>query len=222
MRSTKIVATLGPATDGLVEPLVAAGVDVFRLNLSHGHPAQHAKRLRDVRKSAESQRRYVAILADLQGPKIRICGFNQGPVELCAGDFFTIDTELGNNEGTSVSVGTTYKNLAFELQSGDSLVLGDGLIELEVTDTSDSTVNTRVIVGGSLDSNKGINKRGGGLSAPALTEKDKSDLIFACDLEVDYIAVSFPRSASDMEEALSLANTNPKKNQAASRHSYRW
>lgn len=204
MRSTKIVATLGPATDGLLEPLVAAGVDVFRLNFSHGHPAQHAKRLNEVRRAAESQKRYVAVLADLQGPKIRICAFTPGSVELCEGDVFCIDAELGDSEGTRDSVGTTYLSLANELHTGDILVLGDGLIELEVTGTSDTIVNTRVIAGGTLDSNKGINKRGGGLSAPALTEKDKADLVFACELEVDYIAVSFPRSASDMEEARQL------------------
>ncbi len=205
IRHTKIVATLGPASDSLIEPLVASGVDVFRLNFSHGSHEEHGERVSNIRAAAARLGRFVAILADLQGPKLRIGGFaDRSAVELVPGHAFAIDASLGERQGDSRQVGTTHRRLAAEVACGDVLVLGDGLIELEVTGTQGQRVDCRVLSGGSLDANKGINKRGGGLSAPALTAKDKTDLAFACRVGVDYIGVSFPRSAADIEQARQL------------------
>lgn len=205
IRNTKIVATLGPGSDGRIERLVQAGVDVFRLNFSHGSHQEHGERVRRIRDAAASQGRFVAILADLQGPKIRIWGFaGVDEVELEAGAPFTIDCDLGERDGTAEQVGTSYQTLAEEVAAGDVLVLGDGLIELAVESVSGRAVHCRVLAGGALGSGKGLNKRGGGLSAEALTEKDYKDLAFACEQGVDWIAVSFPASAADMEQARGL------------------
>ena len=203
-RATKIVATLGPASDGRVGELLAAGVDVFRLNLSHGTHAEHAARIDLIRAESACLGRYVAIMADLQGPKIRIRGFAQGPVTLCRGACFAIDTALGDGSGSVDRVGTTYARLPSEVVRGDLLVLGDGLIELAVPGIVGGRVDCSVTAGGDLAAGQGINKRGGGLSADALTEKDRADLAFACSKNVDYIAVSFPREAADMDMARSL------------------
>ncbi len=205
IRNTKIVATLGPASDSKIEKLVAAGVDVFRLNFSHGSHEEHGERVRRIRAAAANLGTFVAVLADLQGPKIRIRGFaGADEVELEAGAPFTIDSALGEREGTPERVGTSYRPLAGEVRAGDVLVLGDGLLELEVQSAEDGRVRCRVITGGSLGANKGINKRGGGLSARALTPKDLDDLAFACQQQVDYIAVSFPACAADMRQAREL------------------
>jgi len=202
MRSTKIVATLGPASDDRIDELVDHGVDVFRINFSHGSHLEHGERIAAIRRAADRAGCFVAILADLQGPKIRICGFADGDgVELRAGAPFVIDAALGEHDGNGERVGTTYRALADEVRSGDVLVLGDGLIELEVEHCRGSAVHSCVRVGGLLGAKKGINKRGGGLSAPALTDKDEKDLTFACAAGVDYIAVSFPRNAEDMDTA---------------------
>lgn len=204
-RATKIVATLGPASDGRVAELLAAGVDVFRLNLSHGTHAEHAARIDLIRAESTRLGRYVAIMADLQGPKIRIRGFAQpGPVTLCRGACFAIDAALDDLSGSVDRVGTTYARLPSEVVPGDLLVLGDGLIELEVTGVHSGRVDCRVAAGGDLAAGQGINKRGGGLSADALTEKDRTDLAFACSKSVDYIAVSFPRAAADIDMARAL------------------
>lgn len=203
MRRTKIVATLGPASDALVEDLVLAGVDVFRVNFSHGRREENGRRIRAVREAADRAGRFVAVMADLQGPKIRIGGFADA-VDLQPGAEFAVDAALGAREGTSSQVGTTYARLAEDVTPGDVLVIGDGLIELEVVRASGSRVDCRVAAGGALSSGKGINKRMGGLSAPALTPKDKADLEFACRLGADYVAVSFPRAADDMVEARRL------------------
>lgn len=205
IRSTKIVATLGPASDSKIERLVAEGVDVFRLNFSHGSHAEHGERVRLIRDAASRLNRFVAILADLQGPKIRIRGFDgTDAVELVTGASFAIDGSLGEREGSAEQVGTSYGRLVEEVSPGDVLVLGDGLIELEVTSLQGSRIQCRVLSGGELGSAKGINKRGGGLSAKALTDRDRQDLAYACQQGVDYIAVSFPSSDADMREARRL------------------
>jgi pyruvate kinase len=205
VRNTKIVATLGPASDGLIERLVAEGVNVFRLNFSHGGHDEHGERIRRIRAAASKLGKFVAIMADLQGPKIRIRGFDGlEAVELEEGAPFTIDGRLGERAGTPERVGTSYRTLAREVAPGDVLVLGDGLIELEVAAVAGPEIHCRVLSGGRLGAGKGINKRGGGLSAKALTDKDREDLAFACDQQVDYVAVSFPASAADMAEAREL------------------
>jgi len=182
MRSTKIVATLGPASDPVIKNLVCAGVNVFRLNFSHGEQEEHAARIKEIRAIAQELDRYVAIMADLQGPKIRIQGFGAGAsVQLTTGADFAIDGALTEDAGDQFAVGTGYKDLASEVKPGDTLVLGDGLIELEVVSTEDARVQCKVLTGGELGAGKGINLRGGGLSAPALTPKDLADLKFACD-----------------------------------------
>ena len=207
-RATKIVATLGPASDQLIDRLVDLGVDVLRINFSHGTHQEHKDRIKQIRRAAKRHRRFVAILADLQGPKIRIRGFRDSPVLLTNGEAFCIDASLDEHQGDQSHVGTTWTRLSAQVSSGDTLVLGDGLIELEVTKTAAHSVHCRVVNGGELHSNAGINKRGGGLSAPALTEKDANDIEFACGLPVDYIAVSFPRSAADMREARRMVHAH--------------
>ena len=205
MRGTKIVATLGPASDPLIDTLVKTGVDVFRVNFSHGSHAEHARRIELVRAAAVAANRFVAILADLQGPKIRIGKFaDTDSIELETGATFAIDASLADDAGDTNQISTTYAKLATEISPNDILVLGDGLIELAVKDVVNTRIECLVTVGGRLGASQGINKRGGGLSAPALTSKDEQDIAFACAQEVDYIAVSFPRSAADMHQAREL------------------
>ncbi|MFC6632868.1 pyruvate kinase [Microbulbifer taiwanensis] len=206
IRRTKIVATLGPASDreGVLEAMIAAGVDVVRLNFSHGSAEDHRRRLAEVREIAARQGRTVAALGDLQGPKIRIARFKDGAVELSEGDAFVLDMALDSDAGDSARVGCDYKALVEDVAPGDKLLLDDGRLVLEVERVLDKQVNTRVVVGGKLSNNKGINKQGGGLSAAALTDKDKRDLETAIDIGVDYLAVSFPRTAADMQEARAL------------------
>jgi pyruvate kinase len=205
IRNTKIVATLGPASAAQIERLATAGVDVFRLNFSHGTQAQHGASIREIRAAAERIGKFVAILADLQGPKIRIRGFSGADeVELVPGAPFVIDTVLDERAGTAERVGTSHTTLPDEVAAGDVLVLGDGLIELQVLSVEGTKVACRVVAGGMLGSGKGLNRRGGGLSAAALTDKDHSDLAFACAEGVDYVAVSFPASEADMHAARAL------------------
>jgi len=205
-RRTKIVATLGPATDDrrVMAELIRAGADVVRLNFSHGGPEEHARRAAMVRDAALSVGRYVGILGDLSGPKIRIERFVNGHVELAEGARFTLDVSLDPAAGTDQVVGCAYQALPRDVQAGDTLLLNDGLIVLEVEDVDGPRVHTRVVVGGELSNNKGLNRRGGGLSAGALTDKDREDIRTAAKLEVDYLAVSFPKSAEDMQEARQL------------------
>jgi len=204
-RSTKIVATLGPASsDPLVlERMLAAGVDVVRFNFSHGTAEDHLKRAGLVREAAARIGRDVAIMADLQGPKVRVGKFEQGKVTLHAGAAFVLDASdaLGNES----RVGLDYKELPKDVRTGDTLLLNDGLIVIDVEHVVGSEIHTRVRVGGVLSNNKGINKQGGGLSAPALTGKDVRDIDTAMLCEADYVAVSFVKNRTDVEMARQLA-----------------
>lgn len=206
LRRTKILATLGPATESpeALKALVEAGVDVVRMNFSHGSREDHLKRARLIRNAAKDSGCEVAILGDLQGPKIRIEKFKEGSIFLNEGDRFILDTALAPDAGTVERVGVTYKTLAEEVFPGDILVLDDGRIVLEVTRIEGSEIHTVVVTGGKLSNNKGINRKGGGLSAAALTDKDRNDIQLAAEMEVDYLAVSFPRDGDDMREARRL------------------
>ena len=206
-RSTKIVATLGPAsnTPQILEEMIKAGVNVVRLNYSHGTAQDHIDRAQMVREAARRAGREVAIMADLQGPKIRVGKFEQGKVMLEAGQPFVLDasrTEMGDIHG----VGLDYKELPRDVVAGDVLLLNDGLIVLTVDKVQGEQVHTTVKMGGELSNNKGINKKGGGLTAPALTGKDMDDIKTAMSFQADYLAVSFPKNATDMEMARQLAN----------------
>jgi len=206
IRRTKIVATLGPASDreGVLEGMLRAGVDVVRLNFSHGSADDHRRRLVEVRDISQRLGRSVAVLADLQGPKIRIARFKDDAVLLGEGQPFVLDMLLDSNAGDITRVGCDYKTLADDVIVGDRLLLDDGRLVLEVSAIEGQEIHTRVVVGGKLSNNKGINKQGGGLSAAALTDKDKRDIKTAIEIGVDYLAVSFPRSAADMQEARKL------------------
>ncbi|WP_444943652.1 pyruvate kinase [Microbulbifer sp. ZKSA006] len=203
IRHTKIVATLGPGTDKprVIDEMIRAGVNVVRLNFSHGSAEDHRRRVTEVRNAAEAQGKIVAVLGDLQGPKIRIARFAKGSVQLENNDEFTLDLDCPVEGGDEHRVGVDYPSLISDCQSGNILLLDDGKIRLEVTGTTPSKLYCRVLQGGKLSNNKGINLLGGGLSAPALTEKDYRDIKLAAELEVDFLAVSFPRCAEDLETA---------------------
>ena len=207
MRATKIVATLGPASSSpeILEAMIRAGVDVVRLNFSHGKAQDHIDRAALVRAAAARAGKEVAIMADLQGPKIRVGKFDGGKTMLENGQRFVLDAsrlEPGNNE----VVGLDYKDLPRDVRPGDTLLLNDGLLRLTVDLVQGDQVHTTVVVGGELSNNKGINKAGGGLTAPALTAKDMEDIKTAMSFQCDFLAVSFPKSATDMEMARQLAN----------------
>jgi len=206
MRRTKIVATLGPATDTpeSIEKLIAAGTNVVRLNFSHGSAQEHAQRAKMVRDAAAKLGCTVGILGDLQGPKIRIDRFKDDKVMLQLGATFYLDADMGVEDGNEESVGLTYKTLPQEVAAGDELLLDDGRIILMVKDVVDTRIRCEVVNGGILSNNKGINRRNGGLSADALTEKDIQDIKTAAEIGVDFLAVSFPRSAEDMHYARRL------------------
>ena len=206
LRRTKILATLGPATDDpkVIDELIGAGVDVVRLNLSHGSHEEHQRRAEIVRDRARASGRQVGVLMDLQGPKIRIGRFQQGPIELKEGDNFTLDGDCDLTSGNIERVGLTFPDLVQDVKRGDTLILADGAIELWVEEVQGAEVFCKVTIGGVLSDNKGINKKGGGLSAPALTDKDREDIIFAASIEADYLAVSFVQSADDVHEARRL------------------
>jgi pyruvate kinase len=206
-RATKIVATLGPASSSpeVLGRMIRAGVDVVRLNFSHGTAQDHIDRATLVRDVARAQGKEVAIMADLQGPKIRVGKFEGGKTMLVTGQAFVLDggsTELGTND----RVGLDYKELPRDVKPGDTLLLNDGLLELTVDSVRGEQVHTTVVVGGELSNNKGINKAGGGLTAPALTSKDMEDIKTAMSFQCEYLAVSFPKNATDMEMARQLAN----------------
>lgn len=206
MRRTKIVATLGPATDNpeIIEELIRAGVDVVRLNFSHGTHEEQKRRARWVREISEKVGRVVGVLVDLQGPKIRIERFTDGKVMLKRGDKFVLDANLDKMAGTKDRVGITYKSLPNDVNAGNTLILDDGRMILDVEKVTGSEIHCIVAHTGELSDKKGINLQGGGLSAPALTEKDKEDIIAAAEIQADYLAVSFPKSAADINEARQL------------------
>jgi pyruvate kinase len=206
-RATKIVATLGPASSSpeVLTQMILAGVDVVRLNFSHGKAQDHIDRAMLVREVAKKAGKEVAIMADLQGPKIRVGKFEGGKTMLESGQKFVLDassTALGTND----LVGLDYKELPRDVKPGDTLLLNDGLLKLTVDAVRGEAVHTTVVIGGELSNNKGINKAGGGLTAPALTAKDMEDIKTAMSFQCEYLAVSFPKNSTDMEMARQLAN----------------
>ena len=203
MRRTKIIVTLGPSTDkpGVLEKLFTAGTDVFRMNYSHQTHEHHENRINSIRELSVKQKRAVAIIADLQGPKIRIEHFGKGKIELREGATFSIDTDLAPNAGDETHVGVSYKQLPKDVRPGDTLLIDDGRIILMVNDVDDHEVICEVVTGGELTNSKGLNLKGGGLSAGALTEKDKIDLQHAVNHNVDFIAISFPKGGEDILQA---------------------
>lgn len=205
-RRTKIVATIGPASesDDMIARLISAGVNVFRLNFSHGTSDQHARVARRIRKQAAIAGNYVGILADLQGPKIRISSFRSDSVQLANGDRFRLDLDLEEGEGDVRGVGLDYQELCSSVVRGDILLLDDGRIRLRVDDAEPTAVNCTVLVGGKLGSRKGINRLGGGLAAPALTTKDLTDIDSLAEVKPDFVAVSFVSSAQDIFQTREL------------------
>ncbi|MGL6121909.1 MAG: pyruvate kinase [Shewanella sp.] len=207
-RRTKIVTTLGPATDrdDNLRRIIAAGANVVRLNFSHGSAEDHLTRATQAREIAKELGVHVAILGDLQGPKIRVSTFKDNKkVQLVLGQPYVLDAELAKGEGDETQVGIDYKQLPDDVTIGDILMLDDGRVQLRVERVEGRKVHTTVTVAGPLSNNKGINKQGGGLSAAALTEKDKADILTAALIQVDYLAVSFPRSGADLDYARDLA-----------------
>jgi pyruvate kinase len=206
LRRTKIVATVGPASqsEAVIGELIRAGVNVFRLNFSHGAMHEHIEVARRIRRQARREECYVAILADLQGPKIRIGGFSSGPVLLEEGALFSLDTAMDADSGTARKVGLEYTALCEQVARDDILLLDDGRIRLQVNSVEDGVVETQVIIGGMLASRKGINKLGGGLAAPALTSKDIADIAQLPELRPDFVAVSFVSTADDIHHAREL------------------
>jgi pyruvate kinase len=206
LRRTKIIATLGPATDarGMLERLLVEGVDVVRLNLSHGVPDDHRQRAAAIREAAAGLGREVAVLADLQGPKIRIERFAAGPVQLEPNQPFTLDCREHAPDGDATRVGVSYHDLWRDVKPGDVLLLDDGLISLEVIEVKGKEIHCSVLAGGRLSDRKGINRLGGGLTVAALSDKDRADIVLAAELEADFLAVSFVKTAEDIEQARAL------------------
>lgn len=203
-RHTKIVATLGPASSSpeVLERMVEAGIDVVRMNFSHGTAADHKARAEGIRAAAAKHGRIVGILGDLQGPKIRVGKFENNKITLAQGDAFILDAAC--KLGTQERVGLDYKDLPKDVRPNDILLLDDGRLKLTVDAVRGTEIHTRVLVGGELSNNKGINRQGGGLTAPALTAKDMEDIRTAAEIGVDFVAVSFPKSAADMYMARQL------------------
>ena len=205
-RRTKIVATVGPASQSeqIIGELIRAGVDVFRLNFSHGDIEQHESVAQRIRKQATLQGRYVGILADLQGPKIRIRRFEKSPVLLEEGQQFVLDSSMPGDAGTKESVGVAYEGLAEDVNIGDTLLLDDGHLNLTVEAVDGPRIVCRVVVGGELGNPKGINRHGGGLSAPALTDKVRVAIVHAAGAGVAGVHISFFRNQDDIVEARQL------------------
>ena len=206
LRRTRIIATLGPATDapGMLKRVLAEGVDVVRLNFSHGHADDHRARAAAARAAAAELGREVAVLGDLQGPKIRVERFADGAVNLEPDALFTLDCRPDAPAGDIGRVGVGYLDLWRDVHSGDLLLLDDGLIALEVLDVVPQYVHCRVVIGGRLSDRKGINRQGGGLTVAALSDKDRNDIRLAAELGVEFLAVSFVKSAADVDQARAL------------------
>ena len=200
MRRAKIVCTLGPATESLeqLKKLIDAGMNVARLNMSHGSHAEHEQRYQNVRAAADAVGRPVGVLADLQGPKIRLGTFADGPVTVENGDEFIITAE--DVPGDQHICSTTYKGLPGDVKPGDPILINDGVIALETVRVEGPRVYTRVVEGGVLSNNKGINLPGAAVNVPALSEKDIEDLRFALRMGADMVALSFVRNAADVED----------------------
>ena len=206
LRHTKIIATLGPATDSeqVMNKLIDAGIDLVRLNFSYGSYEENAWRVKTLRKLSKQKNYEVGVLGDLQGAKIRIGAFRDGAVELNPGDSFCIDTDLPMDQGDHEGVGTTYQGLVGDVCKGDTLLIDDGRIIFDVVGVVDGKIHCKVVVGGRLSNGKGINRKGGGLAVAALTQRDRQDIQDAVKLDVDYLAISFPRSAEDVRLAKKL------------------
>jgi pyruvate kinase len=211
MRRAKIVCTLGPATSSAenLRELVRAGMDVARLNLSHGDHADHERVYRDVRKASDDVGRAVGILVDLQGPKIRTGRFADGPIELVKGSTFTITTR--DVPGNAEEVGTTYDGLPGDVEAGDRILIDDGKLALIATEVTETDVICQVLEGGPLSNNKGINLPGVAVSVPAMSEKDKDDLRWALRTNADMIALSFVRSADDIRDVHAIMDEEGKR-----------
>jgi pyruvate kinase len=206
LRRTKIVATLGPATDDLdvLHEMCRAGLDVARINFSHGTHEEHLRRMELLREASIRAGRYVGVLADLAGPKIRIESFVDGKVQLQDGAEFALDPSHDPRAGNLQVVGVAYPDLPKDVRKGDTLLLNDGLITLEVREVRGTRIQCVVVAGGELSNRKGVNRKGGGISAGALTDKDRSDIQFAAAHRIDYVALSFVRDAEDVREAKAL------------------
>jgi len=205
-RRTKIITTLGPATDDekVMSQLIDAGVDLVRLNFSHGTMEEHKRRVEMVRRISEEKNYNVGILGDLQGAKLRIGRFIDGKIMLHLGDKFNLDAELDLESGTQEVVGFTYKGLIDDVVVDDTLLLDDGRVALEIDAIEGKIIKTTVVIGGELSSNKGMNRKGGGLSAACITKKDIEDIAYVNELDLDYIAVSFLKSANDIHQVRKL------------------
>ncbi|MGB9713076.1 MAG: pyruvate kinase [Dissulfurimicrobium hydrothermale] len=208
MRRTKIVATLGPATDppGVLKEMIVAGVDVVRLNFSHGTGHDHRRRAEEVRRIAAELGREVGIMADIPGAKIRITGFADGQVDIAESDVFVLDPEIPPGAGTRAGVGINYHNLAADVAPGDTLLLDDGRIVLQVEKIEQKKIFCRVLEGGTLSGNKGVNRLGGGLTSHALGTRTRHDMEKAVALDADYVAVSFPKCGQDIIRARKSLN----------------
>lgn len=206
IRRTKIIATLGPAShsEAVIKAMIDAGVDLVRMNMSHGSKEEHIKRVDLVRKLAKQVGRFVGIIVDLQGPKIRIARFIHQSVILTKGRGFALDASLDNDAGDETQVGIDYKALPNDVVVGDTLLLDDGRLILTIHAIKGPRIECTVLVGGVLSNNKGINRQGGGLSAKAITDKDKLDILVAAQIKADYVALSFPRCSADIEECRAL------------------
>jgi pyruvate kinase len=211
MRRAKIVCTLGPATSSLeaIKELMRRGMDVARLNCSHGSHEYMAKLVKNVRQASKEIERPVAILLDLQGPKIRIGNFPGGPAEITAGDNITITTKE-NEPCTNKRISTTYQELTHDVRTGDRILIDDGNIELRVLQVRDTEVDCTVVYGGTLSNHKGMNLPGVRTSIPSLTDKDREDLMFGLGADVDYVALSFVRQPSDVREVQQIIHSQLK------------